>query len=101
MYQPQQINTQASPERQIQTVDANMQAVFKILNEHKNAIDGLKSTMNNFIREIYTALENNDGIIPGSNKLLRIYSDDSGATGKLQRRPDISSAWIDTGTQWG
>jgi hypothetical protein len=38
-------------------------------------------------------------LINGSNGLLRWYSDNSGATVKLQRK--VNGNWVDTGTEFG
>jgi hypothetical protein len=41
-----------------------------------------------------------DGIIPGSNGLLRLYSDNYGRSVKLQRRKELRDKWKDTGNEW-
>jgi hypothetical protein len=46
MYQPEQINTKATVERQIQTVDANFQSVFRILNEQEAQLKSLLGSGN-------------------------------------------------------
>ena len=41
-----------------------------------------------------------NGNIAGSNNTLRFYSDDNGASVKLQRSTDGGVTWSDTGNQW-
>jgi hypothetical protein len=68
-------------------INSGFAAARNVLNGNSAAITNIVST------PPYTP----DGIIVGSNGKLRIYSDNSGASAKIQYTPDGGLTWQDTG----
>jgi hypothetical protein len=77
-------------------ISSSIPAVF--LPYVKNTL--LKADGNGEITAAISGVDYDTGIVPGSNGLLQVYSDNNGGSMKLRRRATISDPWTDTGNEW-